>query len=83
MTNIHNTNHPFTELLICGGSEFSLSCYKYNFNYDSWKEYIFSLSNAVCYAGYDSSEDWGLGIVFTAALHLNMQKKTIMLNLAK
>jgi hypothetical protein len=64
MTKIFDINHLFTELLVCGGTEYSLSCYEYNFNDDSWTEYPSSLPNAVSYTGYDSSEDWGLGIVF-------------------
>jgi hypothetical protein len=62
---VYDTNDPFIVPLICGESENDFSCYKYKFSNDSWTQYS-SLPSVVTSTGYDSSEDWGLGIVFTA-----------------
>jgi hypothetical protein len=73
MTEIYDTKSPLTVPLICGGYQggsSSSKCYKYHFNNDTWVQSI-SLPKAVTYMGFDSNDEWGLGIVYTVHTYVN------------
>jgi hypothetical protein len=68
--------------IVCGGLQGTTpsdKCFRYDFNKDSWTQSGI-IPIVTFHPGYDYSQSWGLGMVYTMHIHLIDAKKNTTWN---